>query len=305
MKDKFTKVIIWGHKLHSHTHSYIHFGFYKTFKHLGYNTYWFDNNDDVSDFDFSNCLFITESQVDEKIPINKESFYVLHNCDGSKYKNIPLKQKIVIQVYTYDTDRKWKANPIDGKKYTFHQADCLWQPWATDLLPEEINDNIKKLESIKTKKISNFVGMCIPPWDEFSKACEKNGIQFKSYGGFNKDTSVSSEKNVELIQESIIAPALQHHWQVEHGYIPCRIFKNISYGKMGITNSEAVSHLFDTEIIYDTNIENLVKKALEFEERPDKNEIIKKLMIEVRDKHTYINRIETLLWFFEKHYNET
>ena len=34
-----------------------------------------------------------------------------------------------------------------------------------------------------------------------------------------------------LIQESIIAPALQTDWQVEHEYIPCRIFKNISYGK--------------------------------------------------------------------------
>mgnify|MGYP006419383869 CR=1 FL=1 len=38
------KVIIWGHKLHSHTHSYIHDSFYKAFKFLGYNTYWFDEN---------------------------------------------------------------------------------------------------------------------------------------------------------------------------------------------------------------------------------------------------------------------
>ena len=36
------KVIIWGHELHNHTHSYIHNAFYRTFKYLGYNVYWFN-----------------------------------------------------------------------------------------------------------------------------------------------------------------------------------------------------------------------------------------------------------------------
>lgn len=53
---EFDKVVIWGHKFGTHTHSYIHNGFYIAFKHLGYDTYWFDNLDDVSEFDFSNTL---------------------------------------------------------------------------------------------------------------------------------------------------------------------------------------------------------------------------------------------------------
>ena len=32
---------------------------------------------------------------------------------------------------------------------------------------------------------------------------------------------------MELIQESILAPAIQEPWQVTHGYIPCRVFKNL------------------------------------------------------------------------------
>jgi hypothetical protein len=66
MRDLIKKVVLWGHKLHTHTHSYIHFAFHKAFKHLGYDTYWFDNNDDVSGFDFFGSLFITEGQVDSK-----------------------------------------------------------------------------------------------------------------------------------------------------------------------------------------------------------------------------------------------
>ena len=35
----FDKIIIWGHKLHTHTHSYIHYGFYKAFK----RDWWVNN----------------------------------------------------------------------------------------------------------------------------------------------------------------------------------------------------------------------------------------------------------------------
>lgn len=51
------QVVIWGHKLHSHTHSYIHNGFFLAFKHMGYNTLWLDNNDDITLIDFSKTFF--------------------------------------------------------------------------------------------------------------------------------------------------------------------------------------------------------------------------------------------------------
>ena len=100
LKDMNFKVIIWGHKLHSHTQSYIHNGFYKGFKHMGFETYWFDDNDDIRNFDFSESLFVTEGQVDEKIPIREDCYYVLHNC-SDKYKSLYLKKRcLAIQVYT-------------------------------------------------------------------------------------------------------------------------------------------------------------------------------------------------------------
>ena len=67
---------------------------------------------------------------------------------------------------------------------------------------------------------------------------------------------------------------------------------------MGITNNEGVNLLFDNKLIYDSNIDNLIKKGLEFENNPEKNKIIKNLMIEVKNKHTYLNRINSILWLF-------
>jgi hypothetical protein len=53
------KIIIWGYPLYSHTHSYIHDAFYKAFKYLNYETYWFDDNNYPKDFDWNDCLFWT------------------------------------------------------------------------------------------------------------------------------------------------------------------------------------------------------------------------------------------------------
>ena len=104
---------------------------------------------------------------------------------------------------------------------------------------------------------------------------------------------------MKLIQNSILAPSIQTKWQVENGYIPCRIFKNISYGKMGLTNNPTVYELFKRQIYYHPEIVPLLLIGLRFEKlRPEyKNPILIKNMEYVRDKHTYKNRIEVIFWF--------
>lgn len=109
---------------------------------------------------------------------------------------------------------------------------------------------------------------------------------------------MSIEQNEELTRTSFTSPALQDNIQVKKRYIPCRIFKNISYGKMGITNNPAVNELFDNRLIYDSNLNNLFQKMIEFEMNPD-NEKRKELMEYVRDNHTYLNRINTIKCFIK------
>lgn len=296
----FDKVIIWGHKLHTHTHSYIHYGFYKAFKHLNYDVYWLDDNDInnniYNNFNFDNCLFITEGQVDKNIPINESSIYILHNCSKQKYRTI--KKKFNLQVITKSDLERYKFNRIDIASY--YGGDQLVLCWATDLLPEEINNNILKVKENKiiSKNVLNFVGMPLYPWDEVQIWCNNNNIEYNSMGGFS-NTNVSSEKNMELIQESILAPAIQEPWQVEHGYIPCRVFKNLSYGKMVLTNNRFVNdYLFEGKLLYNEDIHKLMDMGIEFNNNNQKKLLIE-LMENVRDNHTYINRIQSIIKFLE------
>ena len=73
---------------------------------------------------------------------------------------------------------------------------------------------------------------------------------------------------------------------------------------MGITNNEVVYKLFEEKILYSTSIDELLEMGIEFENKVDKNTIVIELMKDVRDNHTFINRINTILWFLEKRLNE-
>ena len=316
------KVIIWGHQLHNHTHSYIHNGFYIGFKHLGYKVYWFNENgknnypNPNEEVDFNNSLYIVHGLESKNLPLNKTSFYIGHNVEWvcknehkipkshlliDKSEGIPSNNIMSLQVYCIGCLREKNYNDY---KYYCHSDDynLIYMPWATDLLPHEINENIKNLNSLKINNISNFIGMPLEHWGNFKNELQKHNIEYKNYGGtfdVNSERNKSIEENMKLIQESIIAPALQTQWQVDNHYIPCRIFKNISYGKMGITNNSAVNKLFNNKLIYSDSIEKLVIESLEFNNRPNKNKIIKDLMIEVRDNHTYLNRINFILDFIK------
>ena len=315
------KVIIWGHELHNHTHSYIHNAFYITFKHLNYEVYWFNkdgkNNYPINNYsvDFNNTLYIVHGLESENLPLNDTSYYIGHNVEwiGNEYKipakhqsinqstGIPCNNILSLQVYSIGCLNELCYENINYYRYT-SDNNCIFIPWATDLLPHEIDDNIKNLDSFNIKNISNFIGMPLEHNSKLKNVLEKYNILYANYGGtfdIKSEKNKSVEENMRLTQESIIAPALQTEWQINNHYIPCRIFKNISYGKMGITNSKTVYELFNEKILYSDNIDELVKKSLEFNKRHDKNNIIRELMIYVRDNHTYINRINYILKFIK------
>ena len=304
------QIVIWGHKLHSHTHSYIHNGFYLGFKSLGYPVSWYDDSDDVSTIDFSHSLFITEHQVNKKIPLRMDCLYLSHYVDEGDYKGVPKENIIILKV----TLRDFRDDPKDtlytpikgGQKYEYHSLidgyQCLYMYWATDLLPNEIDVNIDRIVDIQNMRTNNvhFIGSVTNIWYILRELCIQNGIPFHQYGAtFDKASvcNVSIEKNVELIQSSLISPALQADSQLMERYIPCRIFKNISYGRMGMTNNPVVQDLFDEQLIYDTELIHLIQKGLDFELLPDKQEVVVKLMKHVRDNHTYLNRIHTIQTF--------
>jgi len=277
---KINKIIIWGHPLHSHTHSYIHNGFFIAFKELGYDTHWFHDNMNIdSSFDFSNSLFI------------KCSFRDMKREKENKENDPNL-------LFTPITDKKIEFYSNINNQLTYFIL------WATDLLPRQIMDNINNISTIRNNRTNNifFIGQLTNSWNQLKQLCQCNNIPFVKYGATfnNKDPrALSIEDNQKFIQQSFISPALQDELQIKDDYVPCRIFKNISYGRMGITNNPFVYNLFDKKILFDSNINNLFEKSINFEKNYDSNsnDTVISNMKYVMDNHTYIQRIESLKLF--------
>jgi hypothetical protein len=295
------QVVIWGHKLHSHTHSYIHAAFDKAFKHLGFNVLWLDNNDRVDNIDFNHSLFITEGNVDQKIPLLHTCYYVLHNCALNKYQPfIEAHRCLMLQVYTHDVLTRDVVR-LDDYIYYQPNAKTLYMPWATDMLPHEI-DQMKKIirNREKPKFMASWIGTICggthgnqEQVNRFKDACSKAGILFRHL------TNIPCEDQAKYIQESMLAPAIQGAWQCAKGYIPCRIFKNISYGVLGITNSETVYKLFNGKIVYNPDTHQLFFDAMQKAKTISLTEMYE-LMDFVKEKHTYVARIRHILETLEK-----
>lgn len=308
MIKSIKKVIIWGYPKDTHTHSYIHESFFKAFKFLGYETYWLTNQSDVSNFDFSNTLILTSGSEESKLaPIRKDCLYILHNCPHDIF--CPISDKAInIQVLTEPVLSRENLEKIND--YTYIGKGIAYQPWATDLLPHEIDFSWAELHR---KKVVNYVGSVLDggyndirsQLINFSEGCKKDGIEVHAYGGYTPGSDIgylkrhsgfiSNERHMDLIKESIYAPQLCSDQQLEMGYVPCRIFKNISYGHFGLTNSKSVNRVFDNQLLCDIDTYQLYCKAKE-SISVDK---IKGLMKIVKEKHTYINRINTILELFK------
>jgi hypothetical protein len=292
------KIIIWGHKNNGHTHGHIHSSYFKAFKYLGYETYWFDDNDNTNGFNFNNCIFLTESQAQNNIPLNKTSKYILHHTNLDKYIDNGLEY---INLANY---LKWCDDGVSAyhKENTVIKINdcCFWddktktiyQPWATDLTPNEIDSN----NALKYNPNENTIYYVGTSHDNSSQINNFNLSVKKNNKNFIVCRTNTDKDNLELIRKSLISIDIRGDWHVECGYLPCRIFKNISYGRLTGTNSENVKKIFGDHVIYEPNLSLLYDKMIESENKSSIEEI-KSSMEFIKSNHTFVNRINNLLKF--------
>lgn len=317
-------LVVHGLATSEHNHRYIHEAIYKTFKYIQkiYNreieVYWIDDKKhNLYENTKDNFLIFSSPHysTDNFLPILNHAHYILHYNQlnfvtkekVTKYNNLLLSNKAMkyIEFRYCDTNKESINNTIffyDKINNSFHM------PWATNLLPYEIDvkiDSIKSLNKLPhTSKNSYFCGSI---WtlnenkiNEWKELCVK----------YNINPEFTKEKNEIIHQEKIrtayIAPTIQgssHIINEKKFYIPCRIFKNISYGNIGVTNNLGVYNLFkDFLIIYDDDLEKLIIKYINYIDSLDNPDNFKKykedmikIMNHVKENHTYLSRLDAIL----------
>ena len=300
------KVVIWGYPLNSHTHSYIHSSFYKAFKHLGHDVHWFHDDEYPEDFDFDDCVFLTEGFADKNIPLKETSTYYVHVCVNPKKYLGNVKKLIDVRYlqesmdndnYDFVLDRDNCTELDSGVLYDnkSDEYDIIYCGWGTDLLPHERDfswvdypreDRYYFIGS--TSGEGRFANAHLI--NEFAGYCNDIGIKFVYYNPWTNP--VTDEQNRELVQRSFMSPDFRNATHKKWGYLACRLVKSISYGHVGITNSPINAKFLDDTVICKPTVKEMFEEGLKYK---DDKDLIRHQMEVVKYKHTYVNRINGML----------
>jgi hypothetical protein len=230
-----TKVTIWGLKHTRHSHRFIHKGFYENFAKLGYETNWVE--DKPTNQELESDIYFVSGVASDFIKFKKASIYILHNVKLND-RNLDEIQRnkvkyINLQVYTNDS----KGEEIDNKNTLYDpHSNTIFQPWGTPLNPSEWSEYSPKNKS----RIEWWVGAVwnnslnqgnVSTITQYKTLLQKKGVLFLKRGGSRfRVEGVSDSRNSKLIRNSRIGATIVGSWQQDNNYIPCRLFKNISFG---------------------------------------------------------------------------
>lgn len=321
------RYIVWGYGPHSvcyHTHGHIHHAIFRTLQHLGKSPVWLDATRNIrSDNFFENALVITNTDCitsdywpwpvkkESSLPINESCFYVVHGLGDYADKKALFPNNYLSWNVYHDhsaTHAPGGAGPIPGavdpSRGYLLAPDTPFYPkerrmdfrWATDLLPHEIEANKPNHILGQKSEIIHYVGSVWHVNEKeivaFARECIKDGIKFNQIGAGQRGV-VSIEKNRDLIRTSYMAPAIVGSPYLAEGYAPCRIFKNISYGQPGLTNSQRVQDLFEGRLLHHDDPASLY--WLGKEQLPNFPLVsLHEQMDYVAKNHTYLNRLASV-----------
>lgn len=298
---KFNKIVIWGLRKKFHTHRYIFQGYYRTLKKLGVPVVWVE--DEAKNFgvveknDLVLSAEVEGKMVPEKtkredfhLPIKDDVYYCLHNYKQIFTKNIASEKLLNLQVYVKSAENFSKVK--EGIHFD-EKSRTLYQPWGTNLLPSEFKEPVFSR--------SKFVFWIGSVWNNaqnqgnINEIKELIGILKKRDLHFSKVRFVPNMLNVFLVRHSRIAPAIAGHSQVEMDYLPCRMFKNISYGQLGFTNVGKFKDIFKENLIFNRSIETMVDQVLGLRKEEYLNMV--KAQQEICKNYTYVQHLENIFHF--------
>lgn len=292
------KIVIWWYPYGKHTHSWIHFGFFRGFEYLGYDIIWVENKIENLPSTTQKTIFITACWDDSVLIKNsRNTNWIIfdHNYILESQPNIIPFWVEVFSLPNYP--------PTTVEKYRYY-LDNPKIHWATDLLPNEIKfipyhyKNTKDVRFIGSWWLDNWHAleqahlwslMHGKYWDHQGKHI------FLRYKKF-----IPEDQIVELSREAYLTLSIQWNPQVTWWYLPCRLLKNMSYSVLWLSNNLFMANLFDEdEIIIDRDISTLLDKAQKVVRDRKVDDYTRKALEKVKNEHTYINRIEQLFSYLQ------
>jgi len=254
-------LVVWGLRRRYDSYRYIQAGFAEAGARLGWHVDWVEDLVRNQWVVKPGSLVVSANICQRFLPEVPRVRYVIHNNERTDLESIISGGKgLNLQVWTFQC----AGVPIHGHTcFRFNiESRTLFQPWGTPI-PKACWER----PSISSKNFVFWVGSV---WNnalgqgnldvirDLSAALKLRGLTF-----FHPwPRLVSQSLHRKLIIASRLRPAVCGSWQSENGYIPCRAFKNLSFGGLPITNNQAVRVALGDSVSIATDMGSLVDDYL-------------------------------------------
>ena len=259
------RFVLWGLTEGHDSFRHIHRHYYHTLERLEKEVAWFEDSEESREaLEPGDLVFAVDvASVFLGRPVEGVD-YLLHNFGPSAdiWDGLPEERILRIQTYTNACERygvEWQP----GRRYD-RAGRILFQPWGTDLLAEDFHPPVFNPHSTEIP----FVGSI---WDsdgqgnlaaitELKRVVSDRRLVFRAYA------HISDEKNVQVVRSGRLAPAITGIWQIEQDYLPCRVFKNVSYGALALTQVPKFREIFGDAFTSWGSVGQIITDALALSE---------------------------------------
>ena len=297
MFPRHKRFVLWGLTNGHDSFRHIHRHYHHALRKLGKEVAWLDDVEESQNVlkpgDLVFAVDIASENLGRAVP---KVDYLLHNFGPSAdiWDGLEDERVLRLQVYTNACER-WGVEWAPGRRYD-REARTLFQPWGTDRLADEFKEPIFQPSSTEIP----FVGSI---WDgdgqgnqhaiqELKRVVSDRRLVFRHY------VHVSDLKNVHVVRNARLAPAITGAWQVEQDYLPCRVFKNVSYGALALTQVPKFRELFGDAFTSWGSVGQIITDALELGET-EYLELVRAQQ-EVVKRYTYKESLESIERAFEE-----
>ncbi|MCX4248059.1 hypothetical protein [Paraliomyxa miuraensis] len=335
------RVVLHGYRGRSHTHHWVMWAIERAWIHIlrdrpDVSLCWADNRNPLPFEALEQAVVwgnVNVDRVDYTLPIVPGACYVMHDHHPGRTstadyaEHVASGRALFYEVFRGHDDPD--ARPVDGEVpvHTWSPARGVARiTWGTDLLPDEIAHNRELVVAAGPRRPPGEVVFVGSAWRNnaddlaaLAQAAVERGLRFVHHGRVmtdvrwpdhpmvvSTDGSVSHDDNVRLVREALVAPAFQGKAQLpnpdERGnYVPCRIYKNISYGAPPVTNNATVKTLLGEGVALGRTPGQMLDAALAVLEADPQQQALEELMAEVARRHTYLSRVEMLMRLMVEH----
>lgn len=334
------RVLLHGYRTPSHTHHWVMWAIERAWAYIlrdrpDVELRWADNRTALSEASLAGAVVwgnLNVDRVDYTLPVVPDTFYVMHDhhpgmrLAGDYAEHVASGRGLLYEVFRGHDDAD--ARPVDElPAHTWSPARGVARiTWGTDLLPAEIAANRALVLEAPPRRPPGDVVFVGSAWRSnaddlalLAEAAVERGLRFVHHGRVlqgvrwpehprvvSHDGSLSHEDNVRLVREALIAPAFQGQAQLPNpddrgNYVPCRIYKNISYGAPPVTNNPTVKALLGDGVALGRTPGEMLDAALGALEADPHQQTLEALMAEVARRHTYLSRVELLMRLLVEH----